>query len=209
MLQVRFRQPEIPRTAQVKGGHPLRNSRFNPGPEGMGLLEGFGALPLPCCLESGMLRLWSDGQCSSQVFVCGMHAIGETRTRAAISDGKLDFDQVRMVLSAERGPTAAGFALRASCLLVLPIKEKLTRINAGCALGLPLGVNGHGANHKGPKALLTLNQDPSAHIACINEMLSWWQIGLGQLLLNDFRHRLISSGCRSGGHVCDQVVQRL
>src|SRR5205809_6853057 len=50
MLQVRFRQPQIPRTAQVKGAHPLRNSRFNPGPQGIGLLEGFGALPLPCWL---------------------------------------------------------------------------------------------------------------------------------------------------------------
>ena len=53
MLQVRFRQPQIPRTAQVKGAHALRNSRFNTGPQGIGLLEGFGALP--CCLESGML----------------------------------------------------------------------------------------------------------------------------------------------------------
>lgn len=105
-----FGEAPIARTTQVKGAYPLRNGRFNAGPQGIGLLKEFGALPLPRCLESGMLRLWSDGQRSSRVFGGGMDAIGETRAGAAIRDGKLDFDQVRMGLAAERGPTAAGFS---------------------------------------------------------------------------------------------------
>ncbi len=68
VLQMRFRQPHIPRTAQVKGPHPLRNGRLNPSPKNISLLEGFRPLSLACGLKRGMLRLWSDDQRSAWIF---------------------------------------------------------------------------------------------------------------------------------------------
>ena len=77
---------------------------------------------------------------------------------------------------------------------MFPIKHTLTGINARGAMSLPLSVYRHGANHLDPKVLLTVDSHPSAHISCIHQMLSGWDIGLMQLLLNGFRHRLIRDG---------------
>jgi hypothetical protein len=68
MLQMCFRHSQIPRTAQIKGTHSLREGRFNPGTQGIPLLEGFGALDLPGELERCVLRLWPDRQRSSLIF---------------------------------------------------------------------------------------------------------------------------------------------
>jgi hypothetical protein len=67
MLQMCFRHSQIPRTAQIKGTHPWRDGRFNPGTQGILLLEGFGALDLPDDLERCVLRLWPDRQGSSLI----------------------------------------------------------------------------------------------------------------------------------------------
>src|SRR5579875_3052311 len=88
----------LARSAQVKGPHPLRNGRLNPSSQSILLLEGFSLLKLACCLERGMLRLWSDDHRSAWIFAGGLNAIGKTRARLAISGGKLDLDQFRMRL---------------------------------------------------------------------------------------------------------------
>jgi hypothetical protein len=90
---------------------------------------------------------------------------------------------------------------------MFPIEHKLTRIDAVLSLGLPLAVNRRGAKHINPKALVTANQDTRTHIARIQQMLSWRDIGLMQLCLNDFRHRLIGLRRRGCGHMRDEVGQ--
>jgi len=172
-------------------------------------LEGFGALLLPCCLESGVLSLWPDGECSPLVFARRVDTIAKTRAGTAIGDGKLDLDQVGMVLPTERGPAAARFSLWAGRLLVVPIQPKLTRIDARCGPGLPLGVKGYGTNHLNPKASVPIDQDTSTHIPRIYQMLSWWESGLVHLLLNTFCHRFIGFGSLGRGDVRDQVGERL
>jgi hypothetical protein len=168
---MRFRQAHIPRSAQIKGPHPLRNGCLNPSPKSISLLESFATLPLSCGLERSMLGLWPDDERSARVSARRTNTIAQTRARAAISRGKLDLDQVRMALAAEPAPTGTRFSLWTGRLSVFPIKDKLTRINARSGMGLPLRVNGDGTNHLNPQALLTADQHPSACIPCIDKML--------------------------------------
>ena len=97
-----------------------------------------------------------------------MHTVAAAGARAAIGNGKLDLHQVAMVLAAERGPTAAGVSLRTSRLPVFPIEHKLARINALRGPSLPLRINGRRTNHLDPKALVTVDQHPSTHVASIH-----------------------------------------
>ena len=76
-------------------------------------------------------------------------------------------------------------------------------------MGLPLRINRHRTHYLDPKSLLTLDQDPSAHIPGIDEMLSWGQICLVQLLLNLFGHRLVGFGRKGCGDMCDEVRECL
>jgi hypothetical protein len=92
-----------------------------------------------------------------------------------------------MALPAEPTPTGTRFLLRTDRLSVFPIKDELTGINARWGMGLPLGINRDRANNLDPKSLLTLDQDPSAHVPSIHQMDAWRDIGLVQLLLNALR----------------------
>ena len=76
-------------------------------------------------------------------------------------------------------------------------------------MGLPLGIDRHRTNDLDSKALLTLDQNPSAHLSGIDEMLSWNQVCLMQLLLNSFGHRLVGSGSLGCSDVRDEVGERL
>lgn len=114
-----------------------------------------------------------------------------------------------MALAAEPAPPGTRFPLRTDCLSVLPIKGELTGINARWGVGLPLGIYRDRINYLDPKALLTLDQDPSAHIPGIDQMLCWDQICLVQLLLNLFGHRLVGSGRKGGGDMGDEVGKHL
>lgn len=121
----------------------------------------------------------------------------------------MDLDQLRMALPADPAPTGTRFLLRTGRLSVLPIQDELAGINARWGMGLPLGINRDRANDLDPKALLTLDQDPSAHVPSIDEMLSWSQIGLVRLLLNLFSHRLVGSRRKGCGNMGDEVGERL
>jgi hypothetical protein len=130
MLQMSFGQPHIARTAQVKGPHPLRNGRLNPPSQSILVLEGFSLLKLACCLERGMLRLWSDDHRSAWIFAGGLNTIGKTWARLAIRGGKLDLDELRMRLPTHPAPAGTRFPLRTGCEPLLPIQDKLTCVNA-------------------------------------------------------------------------------
>lgn len=151
-----FGQPHVARAAQVKGPHPLRNDRLNPSSQSILLLEGFSPLKLACCLERGMLRLWSDDHRSAWIFAGGLNTIGKTRARLAVSGGKLDLDQFRMRLAANPAPTGTRFPLWTGCEPLLPIQDKLTRVNAIRGMGLPLGIKRHRTYDLNAKARLAL-----------------------------------------------------
>jgi hypothetical protein len=209
LLYMRFRSSQIPSTSQVKGAHPLRDGRFNPGPQSRGLLECFCAVSLPCCLQSGVLSLWPDGECSPLVFACGVDTIAETRAGTAIGKGKLDLDQVGMPLPAERSPAAARFSLWTGRLWVFPIEGEWAGIEALRGLSLPLGISWRRTYQLDPEASLAVDYHPGTHIACLHEMVSRRDIRLVQFLLNTFGHRLISPRCRGSGHMRDEVRQGL
>ena len=100
--------------------------------------------------------------------------------------------------------------------LVFPIEQKLARIDARGAMGLPLSVHRRGTHYFNPKAYLAVDQHPSTHIACIDEMLSWREISLEQFLLNasgasphrEWRASVVATCVIRWGKVCSHVSVR-
>jgi hypothetical protein len=68
MLQMRFRQSDVARSAQVKGARALRDSAFNVRTRLVALFEFLSGLALTGSLQRLVLGLWFEVNCADLAF---------------------------------------------------------------------------------------------------------------------------------------------
>ncbi len=141
MLQRCFRQPSIPRIAQIKTVNALADRPFDPGSSLVASLKCFCFLAYPGRLQGVVLRLWPQLQDTWSTRCTSTRCTSTTRaTRVPI---ELDLDHPIPVLIVCADPTSTCLALRTVCLLRLPVNRETGQVKTLLGLCLPTGIAMH------------------------------------------------------------------
>ena len=97
-----------------------------------------------------MLGLRSDGDGPPLVLLFRADTVDLDRTATTISGGELDLDHLIGAVVDGRSPTDTALSFRANCLLVFPIDDEPSSINALLGIGLPLHIATGRTNHFDP-----------------------------------------------------------
>ncbi len=147
MLQMRFGKANRTGAAHAKGTHPLRNCRFDALSQRILFGKGWRLRPPTGGLKRFMLGLWSHRDGSPLVLLFRAGTAGQQRTAAAISGRELDLDDLVLAMVESRRPAHTRMPLGTSRRLLVPIKAKLTDIDAVIGVGLPFHIRMPGSNH--------------------------------------------------------------
>src|SRR6266568_7093147 len=110
-------------------------------------------------LKRFMLGLWSHRDGSPLVLLFRAGTAGQQRTAAAISGRELDLDDLVLAMVESRRPAHTRMPLGTSRRLLVPIKAKLTDIDAVIGVGLPFHIRTPGSNDFNAVVLLARDQD--------------------------------------------------
>jgi hypothetical protein len=95
--------------------------------------------------------------------------------------------------------------LRAGRLFAIPIKKKLTRVDASLGGGLPFRIGMGRAHDVNATLLVTASKHLGVHGASIHELLTGQQLGVLQIGLNAAGHAHIAGGSCGRRHLDDEM----
>jgi hypothetical protein len=125
----------------------LRNRGFDALSQRILFGKGWRLLPTTGGLKRFMLGLWSHREGSPLVLLFRAGTVGQQRTEAAICGREFDLDDLVLPVVDSRRPAHTRLPLGTSRLLLVPIKAKLTDIDAVIGVGLPFHIRTPGSNH--------------------------------------------------------------
>ena len=141
MVQPRFGQADISRTAQITVPDALREGPFHTGPSRISGFEGLSGLSLPSGLKRFMRVAGANRQTAPSVRRLG--TLGVYRTGLTSGTRKLKADHGLAMLTLAGLPLTADLALRAGRRLGLPIAPERGPVEPVGGLSLPTGVWHH------------------------------------------------------------------
>src|SRR5260221_10602025 len=190
VLQMRSLLPDIPGAAQTLRANPLGNGALNTRSLGIDLGKFLGRFPLSPLFQGEVLLLRTNRDGATRM-ANGVRTQRARRAPLAVCCRELDLDHLVCPVVNGRSPTAADASLRAGCLLVFPIDEKVISIEAGLLTGLPLMVPAGWTHQVNLVVLLALHQEWCVYIARIHNVLSGQERFAFKLGMNGCRHGII------------------
>jgi hypothetical protein len=171
MLQMRSLQPNITRPAQTHHSNALGDGPLKADSSGINLGKFLGLFLLSPSHQGQILLLRANGHGTARV-ADRLRTERSRRAHLSVYGRELDLDDLVFAVVNGRRPTAAGVALRARCLLVLPIDEKVVDIEACVLTGLPLMVPAGWTHQVNLVVPLALDQELCVDIAGIDNVPS-------------------------------------
>jgi hypothetical protein len=141
-----------------------------------------------------MLGLWSYGDGPSLVLLFRADTVELHRTAPASGGGKLDLDHLIAAVVDGRRPTHTALPLGANGLLVIPIDEEPSSIQAVLRVGLPRDLATRRTNHFNAVLLLTTHQDGGRDLSRIEQMFTRSQLSALEIRMDALRYGLIGRG---------------
>jgi hypothetical protein len=166
MLQMGFREADIPCAAHVAGANAIGERAFNPRTARLFRFELWGGLACSARHQRLVLLARPEGEIPSIM----LGTFRSLNTLATISTGKLDLDDGMIAVVDRWGPVLARVSHGADHALLLPIDREMADIKGPLGVGLPADTPTRWAAQVYPIDALALCQEFGIDIARVHDM---------------------------------------
>ncbi len=187
---MRSLQPNGSRTAQSHDRNPLGDGSLNARSRSLDLGK-FLRLFLLSPVHQSLVLLPRTNRHGSACMANGLGTTRSRRTQLAVCCRELDLDHLVLPVVNSWCPTDAGVPFRTRCLLLLPVDEKVTGIEALFLSGRPSVIRSRWTDQVNVIVTLTLYQELGVDITGINQVLGGPEFFAFKLGMNRGGHGII------------------
>jgi hypothetical protein len=198
-------EADVARPSQAHASCLARERPFDAGAARILRLKRLCSFPLPCRLESLVLRLRPDGECPPGIALLRAYTWRDLVAAPTILGRELYLNDGLLAVIDGRRPADTGLASWTSRVLLVPINLEMVSVKTGPCAGLPVIVEACGPQEIHAVVGLTLDQEFRVQKPGIDDRGPGQEAPPLQRLMNLGGRRAIGRRATCGFHVSDQV----